>query len=112
MNAWIVPVLASISTLLIVSVTYIAFSLRHKQRMTLLEKSLPPDHFKEHDHMLWIRLGMLLMGVGVGFLLAFLIDLYVFDSRNGTEPLYPSLTAICGGLAMILSKRLNSKTTK
>ena len=106
MNAWIVPVLVLLSTTLVVSVTYITQTLRHKQRMFLLEKNLDPDYFKNDNQRSWMRIGFLLIGAGTGFLAAFLIDLLVFDGRNGTDPLYPSLTAICAGIALLLSKRL------
>ncbi len=108
MNAWIVPVLASLMTLLVVSVAYISLTLRHKQRMTILEKGLAPDHFKEADQHAWLRLGTLLLGAGTGFLLAFLIDLLVFDQRNGTEALYPSITTICAGIAVLISKKFHT----
>jgi len=111
MNAWIVPVLASLSTLLLVSITYITVSLRHKQRMTLIEKGLSPDYFKEDDQIGWQRIGLLLVGAGLGFLTAFLIDRYAFHMENGTEPLYPSLTAIGAGLALIVN-RITSKRNR
>lgn len=107
MNAWIVPVLVLLCTILIVSVTYITLTLRHRQRMFLIEKNLDPDYFKNDNQRSWIKIGFLLIGAGTGFLIAFLIDLNVFDGRNGTEPLYPSLTAICAGIALLLSKRIS-----
>lgn len=109
MNAWIVPVLGSLCTILVVSVIYITSNLRYKQRITLIEKGLSPDHFKKEDQAILRQNGLLFIGGGIGFLLAFIIDLVVFDSRNGTEPLYPSLIAICAGLGLLLSMKINHK---
>jgi len=92
-----------IVTLLVVSVLYIIVNSKHKEKMMILEKGLDPKLFNNtsyfYDALKW---GMILAGLGAGFLAAFIIDTIVFDRANGTEALYPSLTALGGGGSLIL----------
>ncbi len=96
--------------ILVVSVFYITSTLRHKEKMALLEKDKDPDFFK--DDLLFlnsIKWGLILFGAGFGFLTAFLLNYYVFPGNDG-EAVFPAfiLMGSATGL-MVFYKRFRRK---
>ena len=79
--------------------------LKTKENLAMVEKGMNP---KERMHrpapFKSLKLGLLLMGAGVGLLTAYIIDLNIRTSRHDEhEPLYFALIAIGGGLGLIVS---------
>jgi hypothetical protein len=56
--------------LVIFGISYYYFTTRHKERMTILEKGLPPDFFKGNINILpfLLLLGIVSIGIAVGLL--------------------------------------------
>lgn len=98
----IVPIILLTVVVLIVSLTYIIVTTRHKERMALLEKGLDPkeymnDKFLPHT----LRAGMLLLGVGLGFLIAMILDEFVLVQVDNPA-IYGGSVLVCGGLGLIV----------
>jgi hypothetical protein len=55
-----------------------------------------------------LKLGLLLLGAGLGLLLAYIID-HSITSAHQAEPIYFSLIAIGGGLGLIGSYAMEKK---
>jgi hypothetical protein len=82
-----------------------------RERMAMIERGMDPRRYKPqsapYQNLKW---GMLLMGAGVGLFLAFLLDRTVFAStRYENEAIYFALIAVCGGLGLFASYRIEKK---
>lgn len=111
---------------------------RRKERMAMIEKlsaGIDPQILKNQFDPIripvirdfinnsWaIRIGMLLVGVGFGVMLAAIIDLAVvppsegdrlyYDFRRTIDILYPSSAAIFGGIGLIVAYFIERKDNK
>jgi hypothetical protein len=83
--------------------------LRTRENMAMIEKGMNP---KRHANLpapfRSLKLGLLLMGAGLGLLLAYIID-HNITSAHQPEPIYFSLIAIGGGLGLIGSYAMEKK---
>ena len=84
--------------------------LNNKENMAMIEKGLNPKQFANRPvpfrNLKW---GLLLIGAGVGLLLAFLVDTLMIPREIEPVAIYFSLIAIGGGLGLILSYRIEKK---
>jgi len=95
---------------LFVSIIYISITHRHKERIALLETDKDPKFFDSpQSRQAPLKWGMLLMGGGLGFLTAFLLDNFVFTSIRDTDPIYPAMIFLFGGTALVIYYRLFAK---
>ena len=85
--------------------------LRTRQNLAMIEKGMNPKEFANrpapYRNLKW---GLLLMGSGVGLLLAYLLDLFsvaIDGEENAT--IYFALIAIFGGLGLITSYWIEKK---
>lgn len=114
---------------------------RRKERMAMIEKlaaGIDPQIFnnqfnpvripivKEFINNSWaIRIGMLLMGVGLGVIIATIVDLSVlpplvsgddsrayYDFRRTIDILYPACAAVFGGIGLIVAYFIEKKDAK
>ena len=94
--------------------------LRTKQNMAMIEKGMNPKTKGLHRPTPYLNLkwGLLLVGSGLGLLLAYLLDNFVlyrvghpreFDNDGANVPVYFALIAIGGGLGLISSYRIEKK---
>ncbi|MGO4290522.1 DUF6249 domain-containing protein [Chitinophaga sp. RAB17] len=62
--------------LVIFGISYYYFTTRHKERMTILEKGLPPDYFKRNLTVLpfLLMLGIISIGIAMGLLTGALLN--------------------------------------
>lgn len=98
------------AVILIVSMLYITSTIRHKERMALLDKDKDPHYFDSDQYMLnVIKWGLILFCAGVGFLCAFLLNYYVFPGNNG-EAVFPSMLFMGAGTGLIIFYRRFRKT--
>ena len=85
--------------------------LKTKENLAMVEKGMNP---KERMHRpapyKSLKLGLLLLGAGLGLLLAYIIDLNIRTSRHDEHPpLYFALIAIGGGLGLVASYLVEKK---
>ncbi|MGB5821877.1 MAG: DUF6249 domain-containing protein [Saonia sp.] len=107
MNSLIIVFAVLCIVVLIVSIIYISNTHRHKERIALLESNQDPKLFDSPQSRLApLKWGMLLMGAGLGFLTAFLLDNYMFSSIADTEPIYPAMVFLFGGTGLVVYYKL------
>jgi len=98
----LVPLFAIIGTFLsIIILIYMRYKTKHQQRMALIESGQSADIFTEkkldkRDSS--FKLGLLLTGAGIGFLLGFLWS----EIRNVEDVIIFPCTLIGGGLGLII----------
>ncbi len=118
--------------------TYKIFELyaRRKERMAIIEKlsngidpqilksqfSMPV--YKDGNYGSWaIRIGLLLVGVGLGVVIAAIVDLLAvapsadnrelfYEFRNTISVLYPACAAVFGGLGLVIAYFIENKNEK
>ena len=83
--------------------------LRTRENLAMLEKGFNP---KEHTHRPApyknLKWGLLLVGAGLGLVIAYFLDNYLFPHRDN-EVLYFALLGIGGGMGLINSYRIEKK---
>ena len=83
--------------------------LRTRENMAMIEKGMNP---KRHANLpapfRSLKLGLLLLGAGLGLLLAYIIDHNIMSAHE-PEPIYFALIAIGGGLGLIGSYAMEKK---
>ncbi|MDN3550764.1 DUF6249 domain-containing protein [Mucilaginibacter aquaedulcis] len=86
--------------------------LNKREKLAMIERGMDPRTYKPqsapYQNLKW---GLLLLGAGVGLLLAFILDhsLYSNLDEDSIPPLYFALIAIFGGLGLFLSYRIEKK---
>jgi len=111
---------------------------RRKERMAMIEKlsaGIDPQIlrnqfspvripvYRELINNSWaIRIGMLLMGVGLGVIIATIVDLAIvpptrgnneyYDFRRTVDVLYPACAAVFGGIGLITAYFIEKKSDK
>ncbi|MDU1891630.1 MAG: DUF6249 domain-containing protein [Dysgonomonas sp.] len=116
---------------IVATIAYTVYSLfelfaRRKERIAIIEKlsnGLDPKALHNRSHIFvdkgavgaWaIRIGLLLIGIGLGVALATIIDLSImgmnyvgknalYTYRNTINVLYPALAALFGGLGLVVA---------
>ena len=93
----------------IFGVFYIFLSTRNKERMALIEKGADASLFqtkKTHRSNLTLKFGMLAVGIGIGILVASLIETYTVMDE---EVAYPSMIFLFGGLFLVANAMIEKK---
>jgi membrane protease YdiL (CAAX protease family) len=84
--------------------------LKTRQNLAMIEKGMNPKEFANRPvpfrNLKW---GLLLIGAGLGLLIAFLIDTLLVPREIEPVAIYFSLIAIGGGLGLIASYRIEKK---
>ncbi|TMI84805.1 MAG: hypothetical protein E6H10_05105 [Bacteroidetes bacterium] len=84
--------------------------MNNKENMAMIEKGLNPKQFANRPvpfrNLKW---GLLLIGAGVGLLLAFLIDALAIPHEIEPVAIYFSLIAIGGGVGLVASYKIEKK---
>lgn len=98
MEAILIPLIVFSS---IFGMVYVFLNTRNKERLSLIEKGADASLFaskKTHRSNLTLKFGMLAVGIGVGILIASLLESYtVLDE----EVAYPSMIFLFGGLFLV-----------
>src|ERR1041385_1139068 len=77
-----------------------------KENLAMIEKGMNPKIYRPAPYTA-LKYGLLLMGSGLGLLLAYLIDMASVTIDGEDNPtIYFALIAIFGGLGLILSYRI------
>ena len=106
MEAVLIPLIVFSS---IFGVFYIFLSTRNKERMALIEKGADASLFqtkKTHRSNLTLKFGMLAVGIGIGILVASLIETYTVMDE---EVAYPSMIFLFGGLFLVGNAMIEKK---
>ena len=106
MEAVLIPLIVFAS---IFGVFYIFLSTRNKERMALIEKGADASLFqtkKTHRSNLTLKFGMLAVGIGIGILIASLIETYTVMDE---EVAYPSMIFLFGGLFLVANAMIEKK---
>ena len=86
-----------------------AVYLWRRERMAMIERGMNPriDLPKPHST---LRIGLLLIGAGLGLFIAYLLDRTVFShSEDDNVAIYFALIAIFGGLGLYISYTMDMK---
>lgn len=106
MEAVLIPLIVFAS---IFGVFYVFFITRNKERLALIEKGADASLFeskKTHRSNLTLKFGMLAVGIGVGILIASILESYtVLDE----EVAYPSMIFLFGGIFLIGNALIEKK---
>src|SRR5687768_6043257 len=102
-----------LSTLALFAMIFGIRYLRNRENMAMIEKGLNP---KLNTHrpapFITLKWGLLLVGAGIGLMMAFFLDRFVFlrEYRDGENAaIYFAMIAIGGGLGLISSYRIEKK---
>jgi hypothetical protein len=80
-----------------------------RENLAMIEKGMNPKVYRPAPYTA-LKYGLLLMGSGVGLLLAYLIDVASIAIDGEDNPtIYFALIAIFGGLGLIFSYRIEKK---
>ena len=82
--------------------------MKSRENLAMIEKGLNPKQFQHRPAPFRsLKTGLLLLGAGLGLLLAYIIDINI-SARDG-ESIYFALIAIGGGLGLIGSYAVEKK---
>lgn len=109
-----------ISSLSICALVFGIRYMRNKENLAMIEKDLNPKIKLPRPRpvpFMNLKWGLLLVGCGLGFFLAYLLDNFIFYKishdnwgNNGANvPIYFALIAVGGGLGLITSYRIEKK---
>jgi hypothetical protein len=80
-----------------------------RENLAMIEKGMNPKIYRPAPYSN-LKYGLLLMGSGIGLLLAYLIDMASTSIDGDENPsIYFALIAIFGGLGLVLSYRIEKK---
>ena len=93
----------------IFGIVYVFLNTRNKERLSLIEKGADASLFaskKNYKSNLTLKFGMLAVGIGIGILIASILDTYtVLDE----EVAYPSMIFLFGGLFLVGNAMIEKK---
>lgn len=88
--------------------------LQNQENMLMIQNGMDPRTQKpKSPTFTTIKIGLLLIGAGLGLLVAYILDFTIFNfNRSNNPPLYFSLIAIFGGLGLFISHLIEIKESK
>jgi hypothetical protein len=109
MKLFAVALLLFCCVILVVSLAYIIITTRHRERIKILEKDLDPNlYMNDHFGANTLRIGTFFFGVGLGFLVAVLLDEYVLTSIDNPG-IYAGTILLFGGISQLIFYKLYAK---
>ena len=86
---------------------YFSHRARHKERLLMIEKGIPT--IKDHTGapFPWLKLGVVLLGLGIGLLLIAILATNGLLKGPGSLPI--SILAICGGVSLLIANYIGKK---
>src|SRR5258706_16013712 len=100
-----IPILISLGAFaMIFGIAYLG----NRERMAMIEKGMNPKNIRRSTPR-YLKWGLLLIGSGLGLLLAFLIDTLMIPREVEPVAVYFSLIAIGGGLGLVASYKMEQK---
>ena len=100
--------------LVIFGIFYVYYNTRNKERIALIEKGADASIFNQNNSgkstvRLLLNLGLLLIGIGLGILMAYILDEFLGFSEDAA---YPSMIFIFAGFALLLGFNQTKKMVK
>ncbi|WP_293946923.1 MULTISPECIES: DUF6249 domain-containing protein [unclassified Sphingobacterium] len=86
---------------------YFSHRARHKERLLRIEKGIPPIQERTDTPFPWLKLGVVVLGLGVGLLLIAILANNGLLKGPGSLPI--SILAICGGLSLVIANYIGKK---
>ncbi|MBA4166153.1 MAG: hypothetical protein H0X41_01160 [Chitinophagaceae bacterium] len=87
--------------------------MQKKENLAMIDKGMNPKNMGSRgpEPFRYLKWGLLLVGAGVGLLIAYVADVNMGPDRNGKahSPLYFALIAIGGGIGLIISYKMEMK---
>jgi hypothetical protein len=84
-------------------IIFIIFSTRHRERMNMIEKGMDPDAAKPApDPNKAMKNGLLLIGIGIGLLVGWVIQHFVLGADSDSVLPYFIGVAVFGGLSLVV----------
>ena len=93
----------------IFGIAYVFLNTRNKERLSLIEKGADASLFatkKNHRSNLTLKFGMLAVGIGIGILIASLLESYTVLNE---EVAYPSMIFLFGGMFLVANAMIEKK---
>ena len=91
-------------------IAYFGMTTKHKERMKLIENGADPELFKSKPNKgIAIKWGFLLIGIGLGLVLGYLIG---ETTIINTEVAIPSMILLFGGTFLLIGNKQASKLDK
>ena len=81
-----------------------------RENLAMIDKNMNPKASRGPEPFRYLKWGLLLIGAGIGLLLAYFIDNAI--RSHDPEALYFSLIAIGGGIGLVISYRMEMKELK
>ena len=109
MEAVFVPLIVFAS---IFGIFYVWLTTRNKERLSLIEKGADASLFatKKGNRMNYtLKFGMLAVGIGIGILVASLLETYTVMDE---EVAYPSMIFLFGGMFLVANAMIEKKENK
>ena len=106
MEAILIPLIVFSS---IFGMLYVFLNTRNKERLSLIEKGADASLFeskKTHRSNFTLKFGMLAVGIGVGILVASILETYTLLDE---EVAYPSMIFLFGGLFLVANAMIEKK---
>lgn len=84
--------------------------MQKRENLAMIDKGMNPKNRSARgpEPFRYLKWGLLLVGSGIGLLIAYFID-YAMDRSQDHPPLYFALIAIGGGIGLVLSYRMEMK---
>ena len=109
--AILIPILVPISMFtMIFGIVY----LYNRERMAMIERGMDPRLNKPKRsgyNTITLTWGLLLIGAGLGLLIAYILDYEVFHNGDDNPAIYFALIAIFGGAGLFMSYRIEKNNT-
>lgn len=85
-------------------------SLKNREKIAMIEKGMNPNENRERPApYISLKFGLLLLGAGLGLFIAYFIDIFALQGKNGVEAIYFALIGVGGGLGLIISYIIEKK---
>lgn len=83
--------------------------LNNKENMAMIDKGLNPKLHRSKTAPSYLKWGLLLIGSGIGLLVAFMVDTLLIPREIEPVAVYFALIAIGGGIGLVASYRIDRK---
>src|ERR1043165_10134644 len=83
--------------------------LKTRQNLAMIDKGMNPKERTRLSAPTYLKWGLLLIGAGIGLLLAFILDTLLIPRETEPVAVYFSLIAIGGGCGLVASYRIDKK---